>query len=366
MKKSSLGFAALVIAGLVGFTLINGQACTPMQALSDANSSLYSSAVFTISPATQSIGTGTSLQLTASGGASPYMYQVIGGDGTVTSTGVFTAPNTITGLSSISTISAQDALGQVATASITITPGINSLPVTYSPNPASPNQAIALFPSGGTPPYTYTVLQGGGQMVGTVYNAPNYSETAEIQVSDMSGMSGLVIIAIGGGTGTVGSTAMTGFSMTPEGTNIPGGNGCSATSQQAGLVTDVASGNYIFGDQAFCASYGAPTVGATVVTNIMVTAQGNHVSGGLPCPTGYQEAGLIGDCSGGYCAGDQQICVATGTYTTGSQVVAQFYITPENAHNIAPVCNAGYVDVGETSDCGQGNCYGLQLFCALY
>jgi len=366
MKKSSLAYAAFIIAGLIGFTLINGQACTPMQPLSDANSSLYSDAVFSISPATQTIGTGSSLQLTASGGSAPYMYQVIGGDGTVTSTGVFTAPNTITGLNSLSTVSAQDALGQVATASITITPGTNSLPVTFSPNPASPNQAIALFASGGTPPYTYTVIQGGGTLLGTVYNAPSYSETAEIQVTDMSGMSGLVIIAIGGGSGAAGSTAMTGFSMTPEGSNVPGGGGCSATSQQAGLVTDVASGNYIYGDQAFCASYGAPTVGATVVTNIMVTAEGAHISGGLPCPAGYQEYGMVGDCSGGYCAGDQQVCIATGTYAAGAQVIAQFYITPENAHNVAPVCNSGYVQVGSTSDCGQGTCYGLQLFCALY
>jgi hypothetical protein len=94
---------------------------------------------------------GTSLTLTTRGGTAPYIYSVSGCSGTITSTGVFTAP---TNVGALCQINSQDKFGLNSTAKITITDRGLGLQGYSGPTLASAGNPMTLTPvlaSFGTP-----------------------------------------------------------------------------------------------------------------------------------------------------------------------------------------------------------------------
>jgi hypothetical protein len=238
---------------------------------------------------------------------------------------------------------------------------VSTVPVSFSPNPAYTSQNITLTPTGGASPFTYSLVSGSGILTGNVYRAASVAETAQIQVRDANGITSTISIPV------TTFNVMTYLSVSAQSQHVPGGGGCVANTYQIGAVAD-ADYYQIYGDQIFCGAVNPKEQAAQIITDVVVTAGGQHIPGGISCPSGYSVAGRISDCQGGRCSGDQNICtqIQNPSSLTGNPVL-DFYVTPSNNHDVSspagPACNAGYVSVGIAADCGYGVCNGLQSFC---
>jgi hypothetical protein len=132
----------------------------------------------TLTAAAYQIAPNATVQLTPSGGTAPYSYYVVSGDGSVSSSGVFTAPDYET----TSEIEVVDKTGYYGTVSIEIVSTALSLNVASLT--VTNGEAITLTTNGGVAPYTYKLISGGGSISGSVYTAPEYVSSVEIQVTD--------------------------------------------------------------------------------------------------------------------------------------------------------------------------------------
>ncbi len=136
-----------------------------------------------ISPISQTMMTNATLNMSATGGVSPYFYSLSSGLGSVDSvTGLFTAPATNTMANLIVT----DSIGNTSSSTITVTsllslnPGSVSLVV---------NDAQTFLASGGTPPLVYSLVSGAGSINSSsgLFTAPAVSGTTVIRVTDSLG-----------------------------------------------------------------------------------------------------------------------------------------------------------------------------------
>lgn len=342
--------AVIATLGLAGCSQLSSFASPSMES---------STSALALSPKVQTVNAGGTIQFKAAGGMAPYIYSVSNGAGYMTSTGAFIAPTSVAGAPQAVTVQVQDAAGTIDTAVVTVLPNGNAMSATYSPNPATPGATITIAVSGGTAPYTYLLLSGGGTLSGNTYVAPSSAETASIQVTDAQGQTTSFALTVGGA-----GTPLTSLTVSANNAHIVGGGGCASGSTQVGMIADAGGsdptyGNNLYGDQVFCSASSSST---QYITNISITAGGAHVPGGMGCPTGYTAIGSFTDCTGGSCSGDQLVCVTYGSTSTGA--VTDFYVTPSNSHVVGgPACNTGYVQVGRAADCGYGNCYGDQNFC---
>jgi hypothetical protein len=364
--KNGLVTPLLLIA--VAFVLT--QNCAPMQVGSDLAADGTLNAL-SLSPMTDTLNTGSSLQFVGTGGTPPYTYLVMNGLGTVSTTGFYTAPTSIavstTTTTATVTVEIEDSVGAIATAVLTIVNGTASgISATYTPNPATTNTTVTMTPSGGVPPYTYILVTGSGALSANFYTTSSFNETATIQITDSANETGTIAIST-----TNSNSGIVSLTLSRLGASIPGGGGCAAQYQMIGEVADVSeiNGTGIYGDQIFCGQTGTLTAGSQLLTNLYLTAGGSHVEGGLGCPSGYNKVvGQVEDCEvTGTCGGQQTLCAYYTPYVAGSSVVQNFYITPENEHAIGGVpCAAGYSMIGNSADCGNGTCYGTQSYCVLY
>ncbi|MDZ4676554.1 MAG: hypothetical protein SGI74_03510 [Oligoflexia bacterium] len=136
-----------------------------------------------ITPTTITINTNTQQVFTALGGASPYKYSILTGGGTIDGTsGIYksaASPATVI-------VQVTDSAGSSALSTVTVIPGLTVTPSAPTVNIGA-GQSFSV--SGGTPPYLYLMISGGGSITtGGVYTAPSTSGSASIRVLDSVGV----------------------------------------------------------------------------------------------------------------------------------------------------------------------------------
>lgn len=137
-----------------------------------------------LTPNSQIIDPGATVQFTASGGTAPYTYSVTNGGGTIdSSTGLFVAPTN----SSAIDIAVNDVNGNFAYANITV--AMSNLTLSAVSTTVSIGATDQLTASGGTAPYTYTVTAGGGTVDPNagVFTAPSAPGLTQVSVEDATG-----------------------------------------------------------------------------------------------------------------------------------------------------------------------------------
>jgi hypothetical protein len=362
--SNRVGLSKVVYIMTVG-AILSLAGCTPDLSAGFSSQSSYAS-MLTVLPSSGTINAGQVVQLQVPGGRAPFTFTIVSGAGTISPSGLYTAPLSVTSSQSTISIEVSDGTGSVGYATFYMNvSAIAQVPASFSPNPAYTSQNITITATSGNAPFTYSLISGSGILNGSVYTASSVAETAQIQVRDATGVTSILSIPI------TTFNVMTYLSVSPLGQHVPGGGACAASTYQIGSLAD-ADPYRIYGDQILCGAVNPKEQAAQIITDVLVTAGGQHVNGGLACPSGYSLAGQISDCQGGRCGGQQSVCTQMMTPTSGNTslsgvAVLDFYVTPPNVHATlsatGPACNAGYTQVGFAADCGFGVCNGLQSFC---
>jgi len=173
-----------------------------------------------ISPSQATLIAGQTLAFTASGGAEGgYIFSITSGSGSVTSGGVYTAPQTVGVRGASATVQVVDSAGAVARVQISM-PGnsvilqeptlqdVTLIDSALSISPAkvtlSAGQSLAFSASGGSQRgYTFTLVSGQGSVTSTgVYTAPASvgirGANATLQVTDSAGTVTTARVSISG------------------------------------------------------------------------------------------------------------------------------------------------------------------------
>jgi hypothetical protein len=120
-----------------------------------------------------------STSIYATGGTAPYTYSVALGGGRVEGS-TYIAGSVIETV----TLRAVDAVGAQAYATLAI---ISPVELAVGSSSLATDGSTTLTPSGGTAPYTLSLVSGGGSLSGNVYQAPAYATTAKLQAVDAQG-----------------------------------------------------------------------------------------------------------------------------------------------------------------------------------
>lgn len=337
--------------------LIHLSACSDVSPMAAGNADFSSSSPhgkIAIAPANPTVGAGETLQFRGIGGEAPYTFSIVGA-GYMSPSGVYTAPQFILGDRMTVTVYVMDALGYVASTTLTIDNNSNALQTSYSPASPKINTPVTITVSGGDAPYTFALISGLGILNGNTYTTGLLGETAAIQVTDRMGRSKIVTIPVAGP-----HIAITAIGMTALNTHQIGGGGCAPGAAYLGSVAD-AGGNTIYGDQIFCAFAGVPAANTPVLSDIKVMDPGTN------CPSNYHAIGEVRYCPNGRCSGTQKVCVAYRRSDIPGPTVVDFYVTPQSIRDPnGPACAAGYTRVGTSVNCANGSCSGLHSYCAAF
>jgi hypothetical protein len=150
-------------------------------------------ATIIIFPSTVTLNPGASLQFSSTGGTAPYSYSVTSGGGSINpNTGLYTAPSAASDVQILVTDADNN------TASTTLTVSLSDLTITASALSVIEGQNVQINGSGGTSPYAYYVVAGGGAIdpVLGLFTAPPSSGTAQIAVEDQSGEIAYLVLTI--------------------------------------------------------------------------------------------------------------------------------------------------------------------------
>lgn len=150
---------------------------------STSSTSLY------ISLSSSTVSRNGTVTLLAGGGTSPYYFSLYSGSGSV-SGDVYTAGSTA---GSYATIEVTDSEGSTAYGTIYTD---STITLNLSSSTISAGGTVTLSASGGTAPYTYSLVSGGGSISEDVYTAPEYGTTATIQVADAQGAEGTASVTV--------------------------------------------------------------------------------------------------------------------------------------------------------------------------
>ena len=157
-----------------------------------SNSTVTINAALSISPTTQTVLISSVNTFTGSGGVSPYTYSIPSGGGSInSSTGAYTAPAS----NGSATIQVTDSLGNTATAAVTIT---TTLGISPSSVTLAVNNTRTFAATGGTSPFTFSILSGGGTINSSsgLYTAPATSGSATVRVTDSLGATANATVTI--------------------------------------------------------------------------------------------------------------------------------------------------------------------------
>lgn len=124
----------------------------------------------------------------ATGGTAPYTYSVVLGEGRVDGS-TFTAGRKVETV----TLLAVDALGAKAYATVAI---ISPVELEVAAPSMKSNDSSTMMAYGGTAPYTYRLVSGGGSVSGNVYQAPSYETIAKLQAVDAQGYEATAFVTV--------------------------------------------------------------------------------------------------------------------------------------------------------------------------
>lgn len=192
-KKLLLGIYILITTANV--------ACSSSGGGGDTSGTTTQSAI-TISPSPANVPVSTSQVIVPFGGVAPYTFTLIStiGGSLSTSSGSFT---TFTAGSTAGTVqlSVQSSNGLSGIFVITVTGGSSTLSVSPLNGTVAVNGALPFTVSGGTAPYTYTVLtSGGGYFQSNTYYAPGTAMTVTVRISDSANRTVQTNITVGSGS----------------------------------------------------------------------------------------------------------------------------------------------------------------------
>jgi uncharacterized delta-60 repeat protein len=140
-----------------------------------------------VNPTTLSLPLGASTYFSATGGLSPYTFEILSGvGGSITSAGLFTAPTNNESIGANITIRVSDQSGLTATSTVTIN---GNLSVSPSMQTLLAGASLSLVASGGISPYTFALLSGAGSVgaISGVYTASTNFGASAIRVTDSLG-----------------------------------------------------------------------------------------------------------------------------------------------------------------------------------
>jgi len=171
---------------------------------SDNSGGATAAAVLSVTPNPVSVGTSQSTQIIPTGGTPPYTFSLqtgIGGSlSTMTGTSTLFTAGTTPGLAQLTVTDSANASIFVA---ITVTSSTSGgLTVTPMNTSVAPGATVTYLVTGGTAPYTYTVVSGGGSFSGATFTAPATAATVYIQVTDSASntVTGITVTVTGTAT----------------------------------------------------------------------------------------------------------------------------------------------------------------------
>ena len=196
-----------LVLGLIGLTLtvIFGQACSEdLGGVGERGRTKSSSTGVSLTPSMATVALGGTQTFTINGGQPPYQASMLmGGLGTVVVSGsnvLYSAPGTGSGSVQIQVI---DSTGRVSGATVTVGSGFMISPMGGA---IAVNGSLTFTTVGGTPPYAYTVLSGGGVFNLNVFTAPSSPQTVSIRANDSAGnmvQTTITVTAAAGGAGVM-------------------------------------------------------------------------------------------------------------------------------------------------------------------
>ncbi|MDR3608675.1 MAG: hypothetical protein P4M08_15030 [Oligoflexia bacterium] len=211
MKLQRSGLGILTLAFLSA-CMPSGVQISPVTGTASSQT-LASSGTLTISPTSQTVTGGSTLQFTATGGTSPYIFTIASGGGSInSSTGLFTAPT----IAATVTVTVIDSSSKGSSASATVTvssttsSNSGSLTVSAASSNIAPSSTDQFTASGGVSPYSYSLVAGSGSVSPStgLYTASSASGSAEIAATDSAGNIAYAIVTISS-TGTTSSSSAT-------------------------------------------------------------------------------------------------------------------------------------------------------------
>ncbi len=216
-----------------------------------------SAATLLIIPSRATVPTGADLTFSAEGGTGTYAFSVVSGGGAIDpGTGAYTAP----AVAGAATVRLTDSAGATADAALTIQAGGTALAIVPSTATVPAGSSLAFSASGGSSPYVYSRVSGGGTVNATTgeYSAPLSAGSAVVRVTDGRGATADAPITIQElATGlalspsaisvtvncdvqfsAVGGTGPYSFAVTVPGSGSPGINGTTGYYVAGGFVGD--------------------------------------------------------------------------------------------------------------------------------
>lgn len=138
---------------------------------------------FAISPRDISLPVSAQYTFSASGGYPPYSYLILLGAGSIDeSTGVYTTP----GFASYDIVRVTDLVGKTCDATVEIYIAGATLIIIPDSITIAKNESLTYTASGGTPPYSYSVVSGTGAINASTgfFTAPDKVEIDTVRVTD--------------------------------------------------------------------------------------------------------------------------------------------------------------------------------------